>query len=54
VSLSSQAIRIRAEVAGAGKLKSFDKPFSARYADIASLIAKYAVLPIKSGGSPTA
>lgn len=51
---SSQAIRMRAEVAGASKRNSKDTPASARAAFIASFIAKNADDARNNGGSPTA
>lgn len=51
---SSQAIRIRAEVAGESKRNSGETPASARAALIASFIAKKAEHARNNGGSPTA
>lgn len=52
--LSSQAIRIRADVAGESKRNSKDAPASRRASLIASLMAKNADDARNSGGSPTA
>lgn len=51
---SSQAMRIRAEVAGDSKVKSGEAPASTRAAAIASFIAKNIELAKNNGGSPTA
>lgn len=54
VNSSSQAMRMRAEVAGECKVNLELAPRSFLAAAIASLIAKNAEIPRKRGGSPTA
>lgn len=51
---SSQAIRIRAQVAGTSIINSADAPLSLRADVIASFIAKNTDEARNKGGSPTA